>query len=76
MLHKDVGQLREELRVLFRERCTKSELLIALKARLNRFQHLKGTAFQESINDFIIDRAEDGCEIVMYDEDITEIWQG
>jgi hypothetical protein len=74
MLDKDTFKLKEELRELFRERQTKPELLLALTARLRNFQQLKGTLFQNTINEFITVRAEDDCEILIYDDEIEKLW--
>lgn len=74
MLSGVVDKLKEELRELFRDRCTKSELMHALAATLTNFQQLRGTASEAVINEFIMRRAEDGCEIMIHDEEFRELW--
>lgn len=74
MLYDDATQLTEALRELFRERCTKKELLHNLSETLNGFPQIKNTIFQHAIIEFIVVHAEDDCEIVLDDEEVRRIW--
>lgn len=74
MLHKDALQLKEELRELFRERCTKPQLLQHVAEKLSGFPHLRNTIFQKAINEFIVIRAEEDCEIILHEDEIKAIW--
>lgn len=72
--YNDAGKLREELRELFRERCSKGELMRKLAESLCKYPQLKGTPFQEEINTFIVLRAEQDCEVLIQDDEMLEIW--
>lgn len=75
-----VYHLMDEVTAYFEEsrksRCVKEELLYAVQRILSKYQTLKGSKYQESINNVIVSEAEHLCSIHISSEEIAGVWLG
>ncbi|HUC81922.1 MAG TPA: hypothetical protein VMR70_13460 [Flavisolibacter sp.] len=75
-----VYHLMDEVTAYFEEarksRCVNEELLYAVQRILSKYPTLKGSKYQESINNVIVSEAEHLCSIHISSEEIAGVWLG
>ncbi|MBN8788528.1 MAG: hypothetical protein J0I84_15670 [Terrimonas sp.] len=77
-LFSSVHELMEELKSLFdaasQKPLQKQELLMALQLTLNEYYQLKGTPFEDAVNNHIMQQGLVQCGIAITDIEIKQLW--
>ena len=78
VLSDTVHELMADLNALLREAAShqypKEELLMALEICLRNYNTIKGTKFQDVINEHIQTESEMNCRLQLEDAELTQLW--
>ncbi len=78
LLFSSVHDLMEEMKEVFQtaaeKKFTKQELMKTLQGKLRKYKKLKRTAFQVSVNNYIMKESDETCSIELEESELKSIW--
>lgn len=72
--HAAVYEIKEQIRIAQDRKIIKEELLFSLQQIIKAHPQVKGTSFQNDINNFIAAESENQCSIHLSAEDLNTLW--
>jgi len=59
----------------FEDKQNKSELILALKRKIQSYQEIDDPGFRDSINRFILSESQIKCSIRLVEDDLRTLWK-
>lgn len=72
---EDVSVILSDLERAFENNQNKSELILALKRKIQSYQEIDDPGFRDSINRFILSESQIKCSIRLDEDDLRTLWK-
>lgn len=72
---EDISVILSDLEKAFENKQNKSELILALRKKIQTYQEIDDPGFRDSINLFIISESQTKCSIRLEEDDLRTLWK-
>lgn len=72
---EDISLILSDLESAFENKQNKSELILALRKKIQTYQEIDDPGFRDSINRFILSESQTKCSIRLEEDDLRTLWK-
>lgn len=72
---EDISVILGDLEGTFANKHNKSELILALRKKIQTYQEIDDPGFRDSINRFILSESQNKCSIRLEEDDLRTLWK-
>ncbi|MBK7562206.1 MAG: hypothetical protein IPI68_12045 [Chitinophagaceae bacterium] len=72
---EDISIILGDLEEAFANKQNKSELILALRKKIQTYQEIDDPGFRDSINRFILSESQNKCSIRLEEDDLRTLWK-
>ena len=72
---EDISIILGDLEEAFANKQNKSELILALRKKIQTYQEIEDPGFRDSINRFILSESQTKCSIRLEEDDLRTLWK-
>ena len=76
VVYNHVQEIKEFITDIANRSYVKEEIIMGLQIITRNYKKLYGSPYQQSVNDFILNKCEESCAIHLSAEDLKRIWLG